>query len=298
MKTALTILLIFLTSSSGLAQQDKLITSTQLDLAVLHSGLMIVGRIEEASPKYFPNEMEDPRDLPIPSRARGMASQWPNIDRNNWIVTEINIEVIEVLGGEYDSTHIQVIFPEGRKNGEVMMRADHHLIEFSVGDTIAFALHYGFAGKQYWFVHWDDNALFKDNGVWNAYRGTLAGNISDPINYMRWKGPSRGVQRLCKLSNTVIIGEFVSSIPGELTIKTVRYIKGEGAGEDMKIVSYPNIHAEAGQELLLFLRCLANGNHLTETANSIYYVQNESLYRDGIIPMVSDLSDVIEYCKE
>lgn len=296
-KATIHTILILLSVISGSASASEVVLVDPLEIMAVDGGLLILGIIEESScHKYF-GDLAETAAHPISESLEHPAMKFGESNKDI-VITVLNIRILEVIGGEYDSTYISVIYPYGKLGGTIEDNEKYHPIVFQEGDTLVASLSYGLEGRQQWLFDGFGGYLYK-NGILLNLGNKREVKYMDPMKHLRAYGKTRTFKSLCMNSDIIVVTNLIGMTSEYLTVKILHTIKG-GLREDTIVINTRKyfIHQRPCEELLIFLNQDNQGYAISGGRNGIYCIHGESLYRNGRIPMVTRLSDVSENCYE
>jgi len=225
-------------------------------------------------------------------------------------VTVVKMNVGQVIAGEYDSSQVTFIVPEGKGGGLVGKNVHYEIIKFNIGDHAIIAFNPNSRGTGYNIISRATRIFRVEGTKLIPYRKEFYLTVDNPLEVLARKAKERKITEVFKNSDLVCTGTVTKLI--NLNSPTRRYkvlidtiLKGtEEKSEitvDMSDIYLPSRLNKPGFRVFLFLKKSSSGYKPVAGINGYYVIDGEKLTRGHSTPVrmsVKQLTDNIKVWME
>ena len=269
MKTWLVLLLILLSVNISSNSHSMEISEDSIRRMVLYLDLVAEGDIVSV------NSIRLPSEEVFGNSNMGVYS----------IVTELQINIKNIIAGEYTGKELTAYLLEGRIGNEETMKGGNPVPDIVVGDHIIIGLHHNIRGNNRYFLV-EDHLIFKVEGNnLLPYEEEYTVNIANPIHLMCSVAAQREYKHMIIKADYICVGllKELNRDSGVAVFSILENIKGIFVSEELIVHYEHNVAIEfkkLNDTLLIFLSN-DNGNYkLLDGINSVYLINNGRLIRN------------------
>lgn len=289
MLKSVSIVLIFLPAllicSSCLAQCSQDITKSDLEWIVRNLDLIIEGQVIDVETK-----------LVAPMSFHGHGSADPCM-----VITEVTIQISDLLAGEHEDNQIKIALEEGRRGELETLSADFSPMDVKIGDNIIVGIVPNTKGTGYNILR-HRTAFFKVEDMnLTPYQEEYSVTAKEPIKIIRNKARARQLPEISKTADLICTGTVIrlidpSSPRKEIQVKIDEIYKGYSK-ESIVTVDVIDVNRSfkrknPGFQVFLFLNETRYGYKTVEGVNGYYVVDGDRLNRGFVQPFSHSFTEL------
>lgn len=258
--------------SPGLSQERREISQTDLEWIVQNLDLIVQGQIAD---------MEEKLVSPVSLYGHGS-------DEAGMVITEITIQISEVLAGNYSSDKIKITLEEGELNELKTVSADFYPMDVKIGDIVIAGIVPNTRGTDYNILR-HRRAFFKLEGKkLTPYQSEYHLVAEKPLETIREKARARQLPIVSKTADLICTGTVTrlidpSSPVKEILVRIDETLKGTSEEPTITVnvedVNRSFNNKKPGFHVMLFLKKSGAGYKTVEGVNGYYVIKGDKLCR-------------------